>query len=292
MKKRKLMIIFNPVSGRGISENTLAGIIKFLQNANYKVELLKTTKKGDAASYAGNADSSISAVISTGGDGTINEIVNGLQLKKIPIGLIPGGTGNVLARELGIPLNPLKACKVISKNKMFTMDLGYNFEKYFTLMAGIGIDAEVVRTLSSNRKGNISFAHYGLPIAKTILNYSFKEMKVEVDGKVVANDATNVFIANVKGYFGPVKFGYLAKVNDGKFDVCIIKAKSKLALPKYILGAVTRTLRSFSDVKYLRANEVKVTSNNNIHYQIDGDNGGVLPARFRIEPNAVRFLVP
>ncbi|MGR3178153.1 MAG: diacylglycerol/lipid kinase family protein [Candidatus Anammoxibacter sp.] len=290
--KKRLKIIFNPVSGSGLSDKKLEMLIRDFKNHNYNVELLKTCGKGDAERFAAGADDTTSVIVTIGGDGTINEVVNGLQKKRIPIGIIPRGAANVLAKELGIPGNIKKACRVICKGKTICMDLGYDLKKYFTLMAGIGLDAEVVNYLDSARKGNITFASYGIPIVKAISRYTFPDITIEVDGNLIARNATCIFVSNVKGYVGPVKFAYLAKINDGKFDICIIKAKRKLDLPKFIFGALTRTLRSFSDVIYLRGKDVKVTSKSNALYQLDGDPGGSLPARFLLKPNAVEFLAP
>ncbi|MGR3317732.1 MAG: diacylglycerol/lipid kinase family protein [Candidatus Anammoxibacter sp.] len=290
--KKRLKVIFNPVSGLGLSEKRLEMLIWDFRNHNYDVELLKTCGKGDAGRFAAGTDDTTSVIVVIGGDGTINEVVNGLQGTHIPIGIIPRGTANVLAKELGISRNIKKACRVICKGKTICMDLGYDFKKYFFLMAGIGIDAEVVNYLDSARKGNITSASYGIPIVKAVSRYSFPDMTIEVDGKLISQKATCIFVSNVKGYIGPAKFTYLAKVNDGQFDICIIKAKRRCDLPKYIFGAVTRTLHNFSDVIYLRGKDVKITSESDALYQLDGDPGGSLPARFRLMPNAVKFLAP
>lgn len=290
--KKRLKIIFNPVSGRGLSDNTLKDIIQYFENYDYQVNLLKTAKRGDAFQGANNIDDNLSAIVAIGGDGTINEIVNGLHDKNIPIGIIPIGTGNLLAKELGIPRTLSKACQVIHKAKAFSMDIGYNCGRRFLLMAGIGIDAEVVRLMDTIRHGNITIVNYSRPIIRTLIDYAFPRISVVVDGRMIENDARFVFIGNGRGYFGPIKFTYLARVNDGNFDICIMKGRHRFHIPKYIIGAFTRTLRSFSDVIYLAGKEVIVTSNSKACYQLDGDPGGVLPASFHLIPNAVRFLIP
>lgn len=290
--KKRLKFILNPVSGHGILNGRFETLAKYFNNQNYHIDLFKTKGKGDAKNFAENTGCETSAVVAIGGDGTINEVINGLYGKNVPLGIIPCGTNNLLAKELGIPHNIKKACHIISTGKTKHIDLGYDFKRYFFLMAGIGIDAEVVNHVDSCRKGNITLATYAVPIAKTIASYKLPKILVEVDGKLVTKNATFLFVSNVKGYYGPVRFTYLAKVNDGKFDICIMKAKKKLDILKYIFGATTRTLRNFSDIIYLRGKDVKISSKSNVFYQLDGDPGGNLPARFRIIPKAIRILIP
>lgn len=290
--KKRLKIIFNPVSGRGLSDKALQKIIQYFENYDYLLDLLKTAKRGDAFQGANDIDDNLSAIVAIGGDGTINEIVNGLHDKNIPIGIIPIGTGNRLAKELGIPRVLAKACHVIHKAKVFSMDIGYNCRRRFFLMAGIGIDAEVIRLMDTIRHGNITIVDYSRPIIRTIIDYAFPKISVIVDGRMIEEDARFVFIGNGQGYFGPIRFTYLARVNDGNFDICIMKGRHRFHIPKYIIGAFTRTLRSFSDVIYLRGKDVIVTSDSKVSYQLDGDAGGLLPASFHLIPNAVRFLIP
>lgn len=290
--KKRLKVIFNPVAGSGVAKTRINRVIDNFKNYGSEVDIFETKKKGDALRFARDKNTNISAVIAMGGDGTINEVVNGLQTQNVTLGIIPGGTSNLLAHEMGIPSSVDKACNIINRGKIYRMDLGYDSNRYFCLMAGIGIDAEVVNVLDSCRKGNISFATYLLPIIRTIIKYDYPGIAVTVDGKDVAKDAAYVFVSNVKSYIGPVKFTYLAKSNDGKFDICIIKGKGKYKIPKYVFGAVTRTLRSFADVIYLRGNEVDVFSDSKVLYQLDGDPGGCLPGNFILKHKAVKLLVP
>lgn len=290
--EKRLKIIFNPIAGSGGVKNKIKKAKQYFEKYNYKVDLLETQKKGDASRFARDHNDDIDAIVALGGDGTINEVINGARMSNVPIGIIPGGTSNLLAYELGIPTAVDKACRIIRAGKTFSMDSGYDTTRYFNLMAGIGMDAEVVKVIDSNRKGNISFATYALPILKTVFNYEFPSLSVKVDGRHIADNAAYVFVSNVKSYIGPVRFAYLAKPNDGKFDICIIKGKGKLKIPKYIFGAITGTLRCFSDVIYLRGTDVEVYSDSKVIYQLDGDPGGCLPARFTLAHKAIKFLVP
>lgn len=291
--KKRIRIIFNPVSGIGFSDTKLQTLAQRFEHYGYDVEVLQTRTRGDARRFACDSDNAIYAITAVGGDGTINEVLNGLGQKMIPVGIVPRGTSNVLAKELGIPLDFKKACDVICRGKLMAMDLGRTSNnKAFALMAGVGIDADAVNYLDLNRRGNITVASYCVPVIKAVSRYRFPRMTVEVDGKVISREATVTFIGNVKGYYGPVRFTYLAKVDDGRFDICIIRAKSRIGIPKYIFGAVTRTLRSFADVIYVRGKEVKITSESDVLYQMDGDPGGRLPATFHTTPGAVKIFVP
>ena len=290
--KKKLKIIFNPISGSRLAGKRIKHIRQYFENHNYLVNWSVTRQKGNATIFAKEIDDSFYAAVVIGGDGTINEVVNGLQGRQIPIGIIPQGTGNLLAKELGIPISIEKACAVIKRARTISMDLGHDTKRYFFLMAGIGIDAEIVYAIDAARKGNISLLTYIIPIIRTIINYHLPRITISINGTVVEKEASFVFVSNVKGYFGPVRFAYLAKTNDGQFDVCIMKGRKKLHILKYVIGAATGTLRMFSDVLYLRGKDVTVTGYTSDRYQLDGDPGGTLPASFKAIPDAVRFFVP
>ncbi len=290
--KKKLKIIFNPISGSKLDSKRVEHIKQYFINYNYLVNWSVTTQKGDATLFAKETDNSFYAVVVIGGDGTINEVVNGLQGRQIPIGIIPQGTGNLLAKELHIPLSIEKACAIIRRSVTISMDLGNDTKRYFFLMAGVGIDADVVYAINAVRKGNITLFTYIMPIIGTIIRYRFPKLRVTIDGEVVENDASVVFVSNVKGYFGPIRFAYLAKTNDGLFDICIMKGRKKLHILKYIIGAATGGLRLFSDVTYLRGKDITVEGYSLTRYQLDGDPGGNLPGSYRIIPDAVRFFVP
>jgi YegS/Rv2252/BmrU family lipid kinase len=290
-KDSRLKLILNPIAGGGYGVKILPEVVRCLERRGLEVEVFRTQKKGDAREEARNSVD-YKTIVTMGGDGTFNEVINGTIGHDPPLGLIPLGTANVLARELRIPLDPVQAAHVIARGKTRTIDAGRADSRYFFLMAGIGFDAEVVRIMESNRRGGISMASYALPILKGIWNYKFPALDVEVDGKSVAKGAGFVFVSNTRRYTGPLVITNRARVDDGLLDVFIFPGRDYLKFLKYAIGALFWIADRIKEVKYLQGKEVRVSSSEEVLYQLDGDLGVPLPARFQVVPGAMNIIVP
>lgn len=288
--QKKLLIILNPIAGKGISKEILHKILGFFRDRGYVVDFCETKRRDDARKTVECLSDDNCKIIVIGGDGTFNEVLNGLRNWKVKLGIIPTGTANVLAKELKIPFDITNACEVIAQENELQLDLGKNEKGYFALLGGVGLDAMVVKSLSSRRCGNISYLSYAIPIINSLLNYKYPRLSVEVDGKLIENNAGLVFVGNTKSYAGPIEVTSYAKVNDGAFDVCIVKMKNRLSILKYIWKAFIRTLPESKDVRYTTGKIVSVTSDLNVPYQIDGEFAGYVPTMFEIVPRTVPVL--
>lgn len=288
----KIFIILNPIAGIGISEKLLHRITSFFKDKGYSVDFCETKRRGDAKEAVSRLSGDNHIVVIMGGDGTINEVLNGLENRKVKLGIIPTGTANVLAKELKIPFDIMNACEIITQGNELRLDLGKNDRVYFILVAGIGIDAMVVKDLSAARKGNISFFSYTVPIIKNLLNYKYPRLSVEVDGELIEDNAGLVFVGNTRCYGGPIEVTSHAKANDGVFDICIVKIKNRLSILGLRCRALMKILPESKDVLYTKGKVVSVTSDTQVPYQRDGDFAGYVPAMFEIVPNAVSVLVP
>ncbi|MFQ5963270.1 MAG: diacylglycerol/lipid kinase family protein [Candidatus Scalinduaceae bacterium] len=290
--QKKLLIILNPIAGKGISKELVHKTLGFFKDRDYVIDFCETKRRGDARKAVQRLNDDDYKIIIMGGDGTFNEVINGLRNWKIRIGIIPTGTANVLAKELKIPFDIINACEVIAQENELKLDLGRNEKGYFALLGGVGLDAMVVKDLSLRRVGNISYFSYAIPIIKNLLNYKYPKLSVEIDGKLIEKNAGLVFIGNTKSYAGPIEVTSYAKVNDGIFDVCIIKMKRRLSILRHILKAFMRTLPESEDVRYIKGKIVSVTSDLHVPYQIDGEFAGYVPTMFEIIPKAVPVIVP
>ncbi|MBI5125530.1 MAG: diacylglycerol kinase family lipid kinase [Planctomycetes bacterium] len=287
----RLKLILNPIAGGGYGLKILPHVLRCLERRGLEVEVFRTQKKGDACEAARNS-LDYEAIATMGGDGTFNEVINGAIGNDVPLGLIPLGTANVLARELRIPLDPIQAAHVIARGNTRRIDAGKADSRHFFLMAGIGFDAEVVKVLEANRKGNISMAAYAIPILKAMWNYKFPALDVEVDGKLIAEGAGFVFVSNTRRYTGPFVITNRARVDDGLLDIFIFPGRDYLKLLKYTAGILFWIADRIQEVKYLQGREIRVSSADEVSYQLDGDLGGPLPARFQVVPGALNIIVP
>ncbi|MFQ5863449.1 MAG: diacylglycerol/lipid kinase family protein [Candidatus Brocadiales bacterium] len=294
---KRLKLILNPIAGGGYALKILPTVVSILERRGYGVDVFKTSRRGDAEQVAAELPDEHSIIVAMGGDGTINEVAHGVLSsgRDVPLGIIPLGTANVLARELKVPLDYEQACHVIARGNMRRIDVGRDSRhRYFVLMAGVGFDAEVVRIIESNRKGSISMLTYAVPILKAFWHYDFPKFSVEVDGRPVGEGTGSVFISNTRRYTGPLIITNQARVDDGELDVFIFRERGKLKLLKYAVGALFWMADRFYDVTYVRGKEVRVSSldNKEVAYQIDGDLGGTLPQKFSVVPLALSVLVP
>ncbi len=290
--QKKLLVILNPLAGKGISKKHINRTLKFFKDRGYMVDFYETKDQGDARKAVQRLNNDCHIIVIMGGDGTINEVLNGLRNWKTRLGIIPIGTANVLAKELKIPFDVMSACEVITQENELKLDLGKNEKGYFVLIAGVGLDATIVKDLSTRRNGNISYASYTIPIIKNLLGYKYPKLSVKVDGKLIENNAGLVFVGNTKSYGGPIEVTSYAKANDGTFDVCIVKIKSRLSILILMWNALMRTLPESKDVKYIKGKIVSITSDLRVPYQMDGDFAGYVPTIFEIIPNVAPILVP
>ncbi len=290
--QKQLLIISNPVAGKGISKELIHRTLRFFEARDYQVEFCETKGQGYAREAVKHLKYNNYKIVIMGGDGTINEVLNGLRNWEIKLGIIPTGTANVLAKELKIPFDVMNACEVITQENELRLDLGKNEKGYFILLAGVGLDAMIVKDLSTRRSGNISYISYTVPIIRNLLKYKYPKLSVKVDGKLIENNAGLVFVGNTKSYGGPIEVTSYAKANDGTFDVCIINVKRRLSILRFIWKAFMRTLPESKDVMYTRGKIVSVTSDSRVPYQMDGDFAGYIPAVFEIIPKAIPVLVP
>jgi YegS/Rv2252/BmrU family lipid kinase len=293
---KRIKLILNPIAGGGRALKILPAVVGILERGDCKVDVFKTSKRGDAQGVGADVPAGCQAVVAMGGDGTINEVAHGIleSGSDVPLGIIPLGTANVLARELNIPLDPEQACRVIAGGNTRRIDVGRDEHKYFVLMAGVGFDAEVVKILESNRKGAISVLAYAVPILTAFWQYDFPRFSVEVDGKSLGEGAGSVLISNTRRYTPPMMITNRACVDDGELDILIFRETGKLKLLKYTAGALFWMADRFYDVTYVKGKEIVVNpvGNSEVFYQIDGDSGGKLPQKFHVVPSALSVLVP
>jgi diacylglycerol kinase (ATP) len=290
--QKKMLVILNPLAGKGTSRKLINRTLKFFKDRGYMVDFYETKDQGDARKAVQRLNNDCHIIVIMGGDGTINEVLNGLRNWKTRLGIIPIGTANVLAKELKIPFDVMSACEVITQENELKLDLGKNEKGYFVLIAGVGLDATIVKDLSTRRNGNIGYASYTIPIIKNLLSYKYPKLSVKVDGKLIENNAGLVFVGNTKSYGGPIEVTSYAKANDGTFDVCIVKIKSRLSILILMWNALMRTLPESKDVKYIKGKIVSITSDLRVPYQMDGDFAGYVPTIFEIIPNVAPILVP
>lgn len=284
------VIIGNPNSGRAGDEDYLERHARTLREGGLKVEVLNTERPDHATELATLAGDRL--VIAAGGDGTVNEVVNGLS-KDATLGLLPLGTANVLARELGIPLNAEEACKRILNGERTRMDIGVatdtsGVERRFTLMAGMGFDANVVNEVTPGLKRYFKMLAFPIAALKVYFKGDLPNLHI-IDGDTIYV-AQFAIVANGSYYGGEFQTAEDASLTNGSFEVVLVERVSTLLRADVFTRILARSPLDKA-VKSVRTTEILARApGSDVPVQIDGEIWGRLPMSFRIEPAAIQIV--
>jgi diacylglycerol kinase (ATP) len=291
---RHLTAIFNAHSGGGAYRRDLPLIIDSLRGLGYDVEACETQGVGDATRLAREAvEQGRDLVCVIGGDGTVNEAINGLAGAEVPLAIVPTGTVSVLAMELGIPLEPPDAVKLLEVGSVSWIDLGLAGERYFGLMAGVGMDAAVVASLNPVMKKAFKEAAFAVQGFATYLTKEEPLIRVTTDERTV--EGYFAVFGNSSNYGGGFGITPLADMRDGLLDVCVLKDKSLLSTIWYWTAALINAHIRHPKVEYFRterAEIVTVEEGKEVLVQTDGEMAGKLPLTCRVVPRSLRVIVP
>ena len=227
-------------------------------------------------------------------DGTLNEIANGMRDSAAILAILPMGTANVVARELGIPRDPRAVAEMIVEHHVREMDVGITKGRRFLLGAGAGIDAAVAQVVSERRGRSSSYLKWVGPILSTAFTYSYPEIRVVVDGKEVSGTAQYAIVGNCRYSAGVFVATPKAKIDDGLLDVCLMHNLNPLRLARLALQLRHARFLERDDVVYVQGKHVELrpASHEPVPLQIDGDPAGRLPAEFTVDPAALKVVVP
>ena len=282
---QEILVILNPAARSERAKSTWKKIEKFPG-----CTLRLTTAPGDARAAAERAvTEGFKTIVAAGGDGTVNDVVNGLAGADVALGILPVGTMNVFAAELGLPSDLAEAWAVIRAGRTRKIDLARANARYFVQLAGVGLDAQVVQETSWNFKKNFGPLSYVISAAQ-IAARKPPRLFVEADG--VEREGSFVLIGNGRYYGGPVAVFKDARIDDGKLDVLIFKNLGYLDIARYLgtifMGKHTR----LSDVEYFQTKKAVVRSDEDVPVEVDGEVVAQLPVTFRISSRKLRVLVP
>ena len=287
--------IVNPKSGATGSKVTGRRFEQYLVKRGFEVRVSLTTSLDHACELATDAavDYDCAMAVVVGGDGTVREVAHGLEGSDKPLLIIPHGTENLLANELGFDERLKTIIKTFEAGYIRPLDLGSANGKCFTSIAGFGFDGEVVKRVTEQRAGHIDYFDYFWPIWRTFWNYKFSPMKVEVDGEEVFDGPGLVFVGNISRYAVGLQVLHYADFGDGLLDVCIYKCASQLHLAKHSLMTILKQHADSRDVIYRQGKSISVSSKGAcIATEIDGDPGPALPVQIEVIPQAVNVMVP
>ena len=287
-KSPKILVILNPAA-RGERAKALRDRIASL---SHQVVVRSTGSPGDAGALAARAVAQgYETIVAAGGDGTINEVVNGLAGSHVRFGILPVGTMNVFATELGIPQNNLaKAWQVIKHGCVRQVDLPRANQEYFVQLAGIGLDAEVVRQTTPDSKKALGPMSYLLTLAQVAARQP-PTIRIEpVDG--APREGRFALVGNGRFYGGPFVLFKNARLDDGLLDVLVFQNQSHWDLIRYFQAIVFGNHPALPDVEYFQSRGLRLTSREPVPVEIDGELTGTLPYEFGFSIGKLNVLVP
>ena len=287
--------ILNPKAGATSSKLIGRRFEQYLVRKGFEVRGSLTTSLANACELATDAavDYNCAMVVAVGGDGTIREVAHGMEGSDKPLLIIPQGTENLLANELGFDERLKTIIRTFEAGYIRPLDLGRANGRCFTSIAGFGFDGAVVKRISEQRAGHINHFDYVWPIWRTFWEYKFEPMCVEVDGERIFDGRGIVFVGNISRYAIGLQILHYADFGDGLLDVCVYKCASQLRLAKHSLLTILKRHANRPDVIYRQGKNISVTSRTSrVRTEVDGDPGPALPVQISVIQHAVKCIVP
>jgi diacylglycerol kinase (ATP) len=290
MAKRRLYFIVNPASGVRKPRNFKHMVERYLDHSRFDHHICFTEKKGSAIRLANNAVSEgADVVVAVGGDGTVNEVVRGIAGSNAIMGLIPNGSGNGLARHLGIPLQLSKAIQVLNNQNIRTIDTATINDHLFASIAGIGFDAKVAsRYERLGRRGFMAYLHI---VVTEYFRYRSRPYKLRIDGKQMEARAMLISLANSNqfGYNTIIAPG--ADLSDGLLDIVIVEKIPFFQIPA-IMGLVySKQIDKSRFVQIHKGREIFIEREKDKRVNIDGESVWMgKDLHIRVNPGSLRVI--
>lgn len=273
----KLLFVFNPRSGKGLIKEHLVDIVDVMVKAGYEVTIYTTQSQGDAIRKVREEAKYYDRVVCSGGDGTLDEVVTGMQQSEVnvPIGYIPAGSTNDFANSLGIPKDMVDAAKVAVGDNPFPCDVGYFNGDTFVYVAAFGLFTEVSYKTPQQLKNVLGHAAYILEGAKQLHDIPSFTMQIEHDGQVFQDKFIYGMVTNsvsVGGFKGMT--GDDVKLDDGVFEVTLIKSPKNPIELNRILASLTNLIDDTDLIYSFKTNHLHVMSKEKVAWTLDGEFGG------------------
>jgi YegS/Rv2252/BmrU family lipid kinase len=275
----------------------LARAAEIFAKAGREAVLVPTTGPGTAGALARvAAEGGAALIVAAGGDGTLNEVLQGMVGSAVPLAILPGGTANVLANEMGVPGTIERAAAALAGYRPYRIAAGRvrrgdGSQRHFLLMAGAGLDARIVYEVSGPLKDRVGKLAYWVAGMRTA-GRRLEEFPVTVDGQ--STSCSFALVSRVRNYGGDLQIACETSLFDDRFEVVLFAGRNTLRYLKYLAGVALRRVAGMRGVTVLRARQVALgaAADRRVYLQVDGEFAGPLPAVIEMAPDAVTLLVP
>jgi YegS/Rv2252/BmrU family lipid kinase len=296
------VLIYNPTAGPRNVLDELERLRSFFRARDWSVELQVTEKSGDATRMAREAAfQGKDAVIVAGGDGTVNEVVNGLTGTGAAMGVLPVGTGNLWAKQLRVPTYTLTSPRRLQEaagglvhGTVHAIDVGRVGERVFLCWASAGLDAKVTSEMEPRERATKRLGALPYLIAAVLVARDYKGVESEVilDDDVVRGRTLLVVANNIQQYGGLVEVAPQAKLDDGLLDVFVFKGLGIQYLVRHLVRVLSQRYLDDPEIIHRQARRIEVRSRETLSVQADGDPIGTTPVTMEVVPGALRIIAP
>jgi YegS/Rv2252/BmrU family lipid kinase len=291
----RVLLIANPASRRGARLIDRARVAVIATGAT--CELVLTERSGHAAEIATERAREFDVVLTLGGDGTAMEVAGALAWSEIPIGVLPGGTGNLLARALGVPMKVERAVPALLGGTLKRIDLGVVQGHRFAVAAGVGIDASMVEETPRWMKRRLGVLAYTLiatrAALRAVVRRKFFIARLEIDGELIERPAAAVLFANFGAILeNRIAFGPEIEVDDGVLDCCIFSPRNLRDAVRIMWRVTRRDFRPDPSILYRKGTRFRLETEPVLSLQADGELLGLTPVNVTVEPLAAHLLIP
>jgi YegS/Rv2252/BmrU family lipid kinase len=289
---RRAVLIYNPVAGNHSAGRLVSRVERELSGAGFSVDAQATSDAGDAERLARSAAAEeVSALFVCGGDGSLRECAGGLLGSTIPLGFIPCGTANVMARALQLPDNAIAAAAALRRSKVEAFDVGLCNGLPFLMQASVGLDAEVLRRAKPSRKRFLGRGEVALAALSGWHSYQYPDFEVRWPGG--HQSVTFAALCNIPFYGGGWRMAPEARWDDALLDMVLFSGSSRTATLGFARDLVFTRQIQRPDVRYSQVEEATISSAPGLNLQLDGDFvPEQLPARLELARQQVNLLVP
>ncbi|MCD4823107.1 MAG: diacylglycerol kinase family lipid kinase [Phycisphaerae bacterium] len=291
-KSKPVHLIINPKSGYGGKKRILSDLRSLLAQTGRPLVEYVTQAAADATRYAHEIAPNASAVIAFGGDGTINEVAEGLAGSDVPLLIAAAGTENLLAKELRIPRNAEKLIDLLETGEIIECDIGVVNGKHFHSILGVGFDAEVVHRVTTDRTGHISHLSYFWPIWRTFWEHNFPVIRAWADGQEVYHGRGLAFVGNISRYSSGLRICHKARSDDGLLDLVIFRCCHQVGLLMHSACTMLQMGQNRESQIYRQAKTIRIEIETPQNCEVDGDVGPVTPLEISLSPHRNKLIVP
>jgi diacylglycerol kinase (ATP) len=269
---RRAALIYNPIAGRGRFERVLDGVLRTCRQEGLELEPVPTARPGQATELAGRLarEGRVEAVFALGGDGTAREVAVGLMGSQAPLGILPGGTANLLALALGLPRDPVAASAVLCHAPARPFDVGIAGGSAFLMMISAGLDSRALASLDRGLKTRLGKSAVVLQGVREWWRYGYPEIEIVADGERLP-PATFLTVSNIPYYGGSFRIAPGARPDDRRFELVAFHGSGRAATLGFILGVVSGRHTRRRDVSVHTVEEVVFTVPAGAGVQVDGD---------------------